>query len=142
MANHEPYLTSFIPHRAPLVPVFSFGETDLYSQVDNPEGSFLRWVQESWKKVTGVAPVLPIGRGLFQYSFGIVPQRRPVTVVGKFDWLVEIFHHDYFTSNWSIILFSSRGGAWYAKDCWTNERADRRLPEKVHRQSCWTFWNK
>lgn len=70
-----------LKHGTPLVPVFSFGETDLYNQVDNPEGSYLRCAQEMLRKVTGVAPVLPIGRGLFQYSFGIVPQRRPVTVV-------------------------------------------------------------
>ncbi|XP_046625663.1 2-acylglycerol O-acyltransferase 1-like isoform X2 [Neodiprion virginianus] len=70
-----------LKHGAPLVPVFSFGETDLYSQVDNPEGSLLRYLQEMLRKFTGIAPVLPIGRGLFQYSFGIVPRRRPVTVV-------------------------------------------------------------
>ncbi|XP_020710521.2 2-acylglycerol O-acyltransferase 2-A-like [Athalia rosae] len=70
-----------LKHGTPLVPVFSFGETDLYSQVDNPEGSYLRSIQEMLRKFTGIAPVLPIGRGLFQYSFGIIPQRRPVTVV-------------------------------------------------------------
>ncbi|XP_001602288.1 2-acylglycerol O-acyltransferase 2 [Nasonia vitripennis] len=66
---------------APLVPVFSFGETDLYDQLNSPEGSFLRAVQEFVKKVTGIAPVVPIGRGLFQYSFGLVPNRKPVHVV-------------------------------------------------------------
>jgi hypothetical protein len=70
-------------HRTPLVPVFSFGETDLYDQVDNPEGSWLRWAQELCRRITGIAPVVPLGRGLFQYSFGIVPHRRPVTTVGN-----------------------------------------------------------
>jgi len=67
--------------RSPLVPVFSFGEPDLYDQVDNPRGSRMYKIQESLRKVIGIAPVIPIGRGLFQYSFGLIPRRRPVTVV-------------------------------------------------------------
>ncbi|KAJ4436879.1 hypothetical protein ANN_17011 [Periplaneta americana] len=70
----------------PLVPVFSFGETDLYDQLKNPKGSWLRRAQELCRKITGIAPVVPLGRGLFQYSFGIVPQRRPVTTVGKYHY--------------------------------------------------------
>jgi 2-acylglycerol O-acyltransferase 2 len=69
--------------RASLVPVFSFGETDLYDQVDNPEGSLLRKFQERFRKIIGIAPVIFMGRGMFQYSFGLVPQRRKVTTVGS-----------------------------------------------------------
>ncbi|KAJ8921382.1 hypothetical protein NQ315_002998 [Exocentrus adspersus] len=66
---------------APLVPVFSFGETDLYDQYDGPR---LRKFQEAVRKKISVAPVIPIGRGFFQYSFGMLPQRHPVkTVMGK-----------------------------------------------------------
>ncbi|CAB0005777.1 unnamed protein product [Nesidiocoris tenuis] len=69
---------------ASLVPVYAFGENDLYDQLSNPPGSFLFKVQEFVKKVTGFAPVIPLGRGVFQYSFGLIPQRRPIhTVVGK-----------------------------------------------------------
>ncbi|CAH1118870.1 unnamed protein product [Phaedon cochleariae] len=65
----------------PIVPVFSFGEIDLFDQL---EGSMLRNFQEKIRKWIGLAPVLPVGRGFFQYSFGIIPRRRPVTtVVGK-----------------------------------------------------------
>nr|CAD7450344.1 unnamed protein product [Timema bartmani] len=68
----------------PLVPVVSFGETDLYDQVSNPEGSWLRWVQDHFRKVFGIAPIIPLGRGFFQYSFGFIPRRCPVfTVVGR-----------------------------------------------------------
>jgi hypothetical protein len=65
------------------VPVISFGETDVYDQVPNPEGSWLRSAQELCRKVTGIAPVALLGRGLFQYSFGVVPQRRPVSTLGN-----------------------------------------------------------
>jgi hypothetical protein len=36
---------------ASLVPVFAFGENELYKQVDNPKGSKLRIFQEKLKKV-------------------------------------------------------------------------------------------
>lgn len=65
----------------PLVPVFSFGENNLYDQVDNPRGSRLHRFQEQLRRRIGLAPVLPIGRGLFQYSFGLAPRRLPIAVV-------------------------------------------------------------
>ncbi|EZA62914.1 hypothetical protein DMN91_002992 [Ooceraea biroi] len=64
-----------------LVPVFSFGETDLYDQLYGPEGSTLRRVQNYIRKLIGLAPVIFSGRGFFQYSFGLIPKRLPVTVV-------------------------------------------------------------
>uniref|UniRef100_A0A8D8VH82 Acyltransferase n=1 Tax=Cacopsylla melanoneura TaxID=428564 RepID=A0A8D8VH82_9HEMI len=67
----------------PLVPVFTFGETDLFDQVPNPPGSWLLRLQEQIRRVVGVAPCIPIGRGFFQYSFGLIPRRHKLyTVVG------------------------------------------------------------
>nr|XP_032518635.1 2-acylglycerol O-acyltransferase 2-like [Danaus plexippus plexippus] len=74
------YLTS----SAPLVPVFSFGETDVFRPLDNPQDSLLRKFQEKVRQLTGISPMFPIGRGVFQYSFGVLPLRSPITtVVGK-----------------------------------------------------------
>ncbi|XP_069950298.1 2-acylglycerol O-acyltransferase 1 isoform X3 [Cherax quadricarinatus] len=71
-------------HGASLVPMFSFGENEIYDQITNPEGSLLRRFQNSLQKVIGLAPCMFIGRGVFQYSFGIVPFRKPIyTVVGS-----------------------------------------------------------
>lgn len=70
---------------APLVPTISFGETDLYDQVSNPEGSWLRSVQEVVRGYIGMAPAIPIGRGFFQYSFGLVPRRKPITILGEYN---------------------------------------------------------
>ncbi|XP_066993214.2 2-acylglycerol O-acyltransferase 2-A isoform X2 [Anabrus simplex] len=84
LKRRKGFIRLAIKHGAPLVPVFSFGETDIFDQMDNPEGSWLRWLQKRCQKITGVAPVVPIGRGWFQYSFGLCPRRSPVTtVVGK-----------------------------------------------------------
>ncbi|CAD0197391.1 unnamed protein product [Chrysodeixis includens] len=66
---------------ASLVPVFSFGETDLFHPPSNPENSLLRRVQEKVRQVTGVSPMFPMGRGMFQYSYGVLPVRSPVTTV-------------------------------------------------------------
>ncbi|CAD7077174.1 unnamed protein product [Hermetia illucens] len=66
---------------APIVPVFSFGEVDVFDQPANPPGSLLRRYQEWFKSITGMAPIMFIGRGFFQYSFGMIPRRRRITTV-------------------------------------------------------------
>ncbi|KAF5299235.1 hypothetical protein FQA39_LY02408 [Lamprigera yunnana] len=76
---------------APLVPVYSFGENELFNQLSNPKGSLIRRIQDWVKSMTGVAVAVPIGRGLFQYSFGLIPFRKPLhTIVGKPIELVKI----------------------------------------------------
>ncbi|KAL6268531.1 hypothetical protein P5V15_001664 [Pogonomyrmex californicus] len=64
-----------------LVPVLSFGETDLYNQLYHPEGSTFRRIQNYIRSFIGLAPVIFSGRGFFQYSFGLIPKRVPITVV-------------------------------------------------------------
>jgi len=69
---------------ASLVPVFSFGENDLFHQANNPSGSMLRGFQNAFKKTLGFSPPMFYGRGVFNYSFGMMPFRKPIhTVVGK-----------------------------------------------------------
>lgn len=68
---------------SPLVPVISFGETDIFDQVQGAEDSNLRKFQELFRKVTSLAPVIPKGRGFFQDSFGVIPRRRPLTCLGN-----------------------------------------------------------
>lgn len=64
-----------------LVPVFAFGENNLFNQVKNPRGSMLRKIQEKVQSLVAFAPVLFYGRGIFQYNFGLIPHRRPVNIV-------------------------------------------------------------
>ncbi|XP_051956361.1 2-acylglycerol O-acyltransferase 2-A-like [Xyrauchen texanus] len=72
-----------LKHGAWLVPVFSFGENELFDQMENPAGSTLRSVQERLQSIMGVALPLFHARGVFQYSFGLLPYRKPIhTVVG------------------------------------------------------------
>ncbi|KAJ3048039.1 Diacylglycerol O-acyltransferase 2 [Rhizophlyctis rosea] len=71
-------------HGASLVPVFSFGENDIWDQVNNPPGSTVLRLQQWFQRNATFSPPLFFGRGIFNYSFGLLPHRRPITtVVGK-----------------------------------------------------------
>jgi hypothetical protein len=67
---------------ASLVPVYSFGETETFHQLDNEKGSRLRNFQSVFKQRIGLSPVLFYGSGIFN-KYGIIPfRKRMVTVVG------------------------------------------------------------
>ncbi|XP_069615494.1 2-acylglycerol O-acyltransferase 2 [Ranitomeya imitator] len=84
LKNRKGFIRLAIENGASLVPVFSFGDNELFDQVENPRGSLLRSVQEKMQKLLGVAFPLFHARGVFQYSFGLIPYRRPInTIVGK-----------------------------------------------------------
>ncbi|KAL0487084.1 2-acylglycerol O-acyltransferase [Acrasis kona] len=69
---------------ASLVPIYGFGENELYSQAVNPDGSLLRRIQENLKSITSFALPMFYGRGIFLYDYGLLPRRVPLTtVVGK-----------------------------------------------------------
>ena len=76
-------IKGIINDRASLVPVFSFGENDLYYQANNPQGSLLRRFQEFFKEHIGFSPPLFYGRGIFNYTFGLLPLRKPIHTIGK-----------------------------------------------------------
>lgn len=66
-----------------IVPVINFGELDLFDQPANPPGSRLRRFQEWVKATTGIAPAAFVGRGFFQYNYGLIPRRKPInTIIG------------------------------------------------------------
>ncbi|KAJ3076468.1 Diacylglycerol O-acyltransferase 2 [Podochytrium sp. JEL0797] len=66
---------------ASLVPTFAFGENDVWDQVPNPEGSWLRAFQKVVKRISTISPVLFHGRGIFTYDYGVLPYRKPIVVV-------------------------------------------------------------
>ncbi|XP_019380431.1 PREDICTED: 2-acylglycerol O-acyltransferase 2-A-like [Gavialis gangeticus] len=84
LKNRKGFVRLAIEHGVSLIPAFSFGENELFDQVDNPKGSWLRNMQHRLQKVMGISLPLFHARGIFQYSFGLIPYRRPIfTVVGK-----------------------------------------------------------
>ncbi|KAI3386618.1 hypothetical protein SNEBB_008750 [Seison nebaliae] len=73
-----------IENNVPIVPVFSFGENDVYKQISESENPFLRQIQLYLLKIFPFALPIFHGRGIFNYTFGIIPFRRPIhTVVGR-----------------------------------------------------------
>ncbi|KAF3698421.1 2-acylglycerol O-acyltransferase 2-A [Channa argus] len=82
--NRKGFIKLALKHGAQLVPVFSFGENELFDQMENPTGSSIRVLQNRLQSIMGVSLPLFHARGVFQYSFGLMPYRKPIhTIVGK-----------------------------------------------------------
>jgi len=73
-----------IQHGADLVPVFSFGENDIYQQMPNEKGTTVYALQKKFQSVFGFTLPLFHGRGLLNYNLGLMPyRRRIVSVIGN-----------------------------------------------------------
>ncbi|KAJ3124991.1 Diacylglycerol O-acyltransferase 2 [Physocladia obscura] len=84
LKNRLGFIKLALVHGASLVPTFAFGENDIWDQVPNPKGSIVRKFQTAFKEIASFSPVLFHGRGIFTYNYGMLPYRRPITVmVGK-----------------------------------------------------------
>jgi 2-acylglycerol O-acyltransferase 2 len=84
LKNRKGFIKLAIVTGASLVPVFSFGENEIFNQSSYKQGSVVRKLQECFKGITGVVVPLVKGRGFFQKSFGVIPLSVPIsTVVGS-----------------------------------------------------------
>ncbi|CAO1628003.1 unnamed protein product [Parajaminaea phylloscopi] len=73
-----------IRNGADLVPIFAFGENDIYEQLANQKGTKLYTLQKKFQAIFGFTLPLFHGRGVFNYNFGFLPYRHPiVSVVGR-----------------------------------------------------------
>ena len=76
LVRRKGFVKLALQHGRDLVPVFGFGENEIYDQVDNPKGSRIRRFQERMKDLTSFTLPLFHGRGIFQYDYGLVPFRE------------------------------------------------------------------
>ncbi|XP_048044092.1 2-acylglycerol O-acyltransferase 3b isoform X1 [Megalobrama amblycephala] len=76
MKHRKGFVRLALEHGADLVPVYSFGENELFPQVVLPEGSVGRRLQALFKQIMGFAPCLFTGG-----RWLLLPFRRPVTTV-------------------------------------------------------------
>ena len=84
LKNRKGFVKIGLASGASIVPVFSFGENDLYEQVANPRGSKVRQIQMRIQKRLGYATPFFKGRGIFQYAVGFLPNRHAIdTYVGE-----------------------------------------------------------
>ena len=49
--------------------------------MDTTAGGFLPWLQRKSIEVLGFSLPIPLGHGVFQYSYGLIPHRREINVV-------------------------------------------------------------
>ncbi|KAH9526872.1 2-acylglycerol O-acyltransferase 2-A isoform X2 [Dermatophagoides farinae] len=84
LKKRKGYAKVALENGASLVPVISFGENELYQTMHHEEMTIVRKIQEKLYKLLTFTPPLFFGRGIFQYSFGMLPFRKEVfTVVGR-----------------------------------------------------------
>ncbi|ELW56463.1 2-acylglycerol O-acyltransferase 3 [Tupaia chinensis] len=72
-------------HGASLVPVYTFGENDIFRLKAFATDTWQYWCQVTFKKLVGFSPCIFWGRGLFSAnSWGLLPFSVPITtVVGR-----------------------------------------------------------
>jgi len=77
LKKRKGFIKLALQHGSDLVPIFSFGETDIYSQFNGINS----WLQEKLCKHVGFAPVFFSGCGFVQNKFGVLPRRKAINVV-------------------------------------------------------------
>jgi 2-acylglycerol O-acyltransferase 2 len=81
LRNRKGFVKIALQNGASLVPCLGFGENELFNQVPNPRGSKLRDFQDWMRRKLSFSVPLFWGRGIWNYDFGILPRRNPITVV-------------------------------------------------------------
>ncbi|XP_067463929.1 2-acylglycerol O-acyltransferase 3b [Thunnus thynnus] len=76
MKQRKGFVRVALEFGADLVPVYSFGENELFRQVIFSDGSLGRRLQDLFKKIMGFAPCLFVGERL-----AVLPYRTPITTV-------------------------------------------------------------
>lgn len=83
LGNRKGFCRMALRHGAHLVPVLSFGENEIFKQTRHDDNTLLKKVQKAITKKLRFSPPIFHGRGIFQYTFGLMPYRKPInTVVG------------------------------------------------------------
>ncbi|GAA5923466.1 diacylglycerol O-acyltransferase [Sporobolomyces koalae] len=93
LKRRKGFIKLAIRQGADLVPVFSFGENDIFKQLANARGTRLYKLQKRFQAMFGFTLPIFFGRGLFNYNMGLMPYRHPiVSVVGR---PIQVTQHDH-----------------------------------------------
>lgn len=79
LRNRKGFVRMALRYGCPIVPAISFNEVDLYEQLVPAPGSWIKRMQNWFKRWSRVAFVLPLGRSQLMR---VVPRRVPITTVG------------------------------------------------------------
>ena len=80
LENRYGFIKVAIRNGASVVPCYSFGENSLYDNLADDRPQLIRW-QRRLQRIFTFAPLFVAGRGVFSYSGGLIPYRRPITTV-------------------------------------------------------------
>ncbi|XP_045850187.1 2-acylglycerol O-acyltransferase 3 [Meles meles] len=82
LRNRKGFVRLALRHGASLVPVYTFGENDIFQLKVFATNSWQYLCQVTFKKIMGFSPCIFWGRGLFSAnSWGLLPFARPITTV-------------------------------------------------------------
>jgi len=80
LKNRAGFVKVAIRNGSNLVPVWAFGENNIFENLAHDSPTLLKWQRKIQKMIT-FAPLVVNGRGVFSYASGLLPHRRPITVV-------------------------------------------------------------
>lgn len=84
LKNRKGFIKLALKHGAHLVPVYQFGENEIFKQKEFSEDSIFRKFQRKVCDYLQFSPPVFHGRGVFNYTFGFIPFRKPINcVVGQ-----------------------------------------------------------
>jgi hypothetical protein len=84
LKNRYGFIRTALETGTSLVPVFSFGEVDVFNSLEVEDGSWLSRLQKRFKHFSNFGLPIFWARGIFNYSFGLLPHRKSInTVVGR-----------------------------------------------------------
>uniref|UniRef100_A0A8C4S657 Acyltransferase n=1 Tax=Erpetoichthys calabaricus TaxID=27687 RepID=A0A8C4S657_ERPCA len=84
LKNRKGFVKLAVEYGADLVPVYSFGENEIFQQVIFEPGSWGRSLQTAFYKYIGFAPCIFKGKGVLLSQWGLLPfPTQIITVVGK-----------------------------------------------------------
>ncbi|XP_004587246.1 2-acylglycerol O-acyltransferase 3-like [Ochotona princeps] len=82
LLNRKGFIRLALRHGASLVPMYSFGENDIFKCKAFPRGSWQYMWQVTYKKITGLPLCICWGRSIFSRNFwGLLPFPKPMTTV-------------------------------------------------------------
>ncbi|KAF5307258.1 hypothetical protein FQR65_LT06974 [Abscondita terminalis] len=84
LKNKKGFVKMAIMNGSPIVPVYCFGETDVFETIQFRKFSVLETIQSWLLKTTGIAFLIFKGRRVFGIPIPLIPDRKPLNViVGK-----------------------------------------------------------
>merc|ERR1712060_73046 len=95
----------------PLVPILSFGESDMYNLLEIKQGTLLYKVQRVYQQIFGFTVPIFWGRSICGLPT-VMPMRRPVHIIIGDSLEVEKYKGDFKTKEGKLAIEESTRSTW------------------------------